>query len=170
MDQQKPPPINNVLRILNDQRKTGQFCDITIKLSNDFQIWAHFCVLAPQSDFIGDKYFLQKDMQFSIHNPLKIEIFNFNCEECLSDLLDLVYCEEVAIFGEHLEHMKNLTKMLSIHDTNILKSAISQPATIVSDDVSAILPTDEFKNSAIVPKDAAKFQVSTKQKKPYQYK
>lgn len=158
MEHPKPPP-NKVLRKLNDQRKTGQFCDITIKLNNDFQVWAHFCVLAPQSDFVGDKYFLQKDMQFSIHNPLKIEIFNFECEECLCDLMDLVYCsEEVAIFGEHVEHMKNLTKMLSIHDQNILKGAVAMATTVLDE-------------SSAAQKDL-KFQVKCKQRKStsYQYK
>lgn len=157
MEQPKALP-NKVLRILNDQRKTGQFCDITIKLSNDFQVWAHFCVLAPQSDFVGDKYFLQKDMQFSIHNPLKIEIFNYECEECLCDLMDLVYCnEEVVIFGEHEEHMKTLTKMLSIDDPNMLKGAVAMVTTVSSESVAH--------------KDI-KFQVKCTQRKStsYQYK
>lgn len=110
-------PQNKILKILNEQRKTGHFCDVIIKLSNDFQMFAHFCVIAPQSDFVGNKYFVQADMQFSIHNPLQIEVCNFDCEECLCDVLAFMYCEDVTIFGaEHEEHCKHLGKMLSIQE------------------------------------------------------
>lgn len=110
-------PQNKILKILNEQRKIGNFCDVIIKLSNDFQMFAHFCVIAPQSDFVGNKYFVQEDMQFSIHNPLQIEVCNFDCEECLSDVLAFMYCEDVTILGsEHEEHCKHLGKMLSIQE------------------------------------------------------
>lgn len=113
-----------ILKLLNEQRKIGQYCDVTIKLNNNIQQWAHFCIIAPQSDFIGNKYFQQEKMQFSIHNPLEIEICNFNCEECLNDVIDYLYCNDVTIFDEHAEHIDHLCKILCI--PNILKCSTTK--------------------------------------------
>ena len=121
---------NKIIKYLNDQRKTGQFCDIIIKLSNNFQVYGHFCVLAPQSDFVGNKYFTQETLQFSIHNPLKIEICNFDCDECLCDIVDFMYSENITIFGEHENHIKHLSKLLSVNDL-LAKTSEEKPNVIL---------------------------------------
>lgn len=151
---------DRILKILNSQRKSGRFCDITLKLNNDFQVWAHFCVLAPQSNFVGDNYFLQKDMQFSIHNPLKIEIFNFDCEECLCDIMDFVYGDEMTeqsiISGEHEDHIQHLCKILSLQEVlGRLAKKKGEPAI------------------QEIAKETVKFEVQDKQQKKsaiFQYK
>lgn len=113
---------NKILNILNEQRRTGQFCDVIIKLNTGFSMPCHFCVIASQSLFVGNKYFLQKDMQFSIHNPLTIEIYDFECEECLSYIIDFMYCsQDVTILGDHYEHIKLLIKILRIDNALELK-------------------------------------------------
>lgn len=134
-------PQNRILKILNEQRQTGQFCDVIIQLNNDFKVWAHFCVIAPQSDFIGNKYFVQEDMQFSIHNPMIIEVCAFACEECLRDVLDFMYCEDVTIFGaEHEDHVRHLGKLLSIQELN---KVLNRDADIATEPTMfAVAPAD----------------------------
>lgn len=106
-------------RILNEQRRTGQLCDVIIRLANGVQISGHFSVLAAQSDFVGSKYCLQKDLQFSIHYPLTIEVQQFECAECLGKTIDFMYSDdddEVAISedDEHASHVQHLARLLSI--------------------------------------------------------
>lgn len=137
------PPQNRILRQLNEQRLTGQFCDVRIRLNNpDFQVWAHFCVIAPQSDFVGNKYFQQQDMQFSIHNPLTIRVCRFECEECLCDVLAYMYGEDVTILGaEHEQHIRHLGKLLSIQElTNMLNRTVN----IGCEESAAIETTDDI--------------------------
>lgn len=137
------PPQDRILRQLNEQRLTGQFCDVRIRLNNpDFQVWAHFCVIAPQSDFVGSKYFQQQDMQFSIHNPLTIRVCRFECEECLCDVLAYMYGEDVTILGaEHEQHIRHLGKLLSIQElTKLLNRAA---VTAAADEPSVVVgPAD----------------------------
>lgn len=107
-------------RILNEQRRTGHLCDVIIRLANGVQISGHFSVLAAQSDFVGSKYFLQKDLQFSIHYPLTIEVQQFECAECLGKTIDFMYSDvddEVAIFedDDHASHIQHLARLLSIN-------------------------------------------------------
>lgn len=124
---------NKILNILNEQRRTGQFCDVIIKLNTGFSMPCHFCVIASQSLFVGNKYFLQKDMQFSIHNPLTIEIYNFECEECLSYIIDFMYCsQDVTIYGDHSEHIKLLIKILRIDNAQELKQLFSVESEAVN--------------------------------------
>ncbi len=132
-------PDNKILNILNEQRRTGQFCDVIIKLNTGFSMPCHFCVIASQSLFVGNKYFLQKDMQFSIHNPLTIEIYDFECEECLSYIIDFMYCSQdmQPILGDHYEHIKLLIKILRIDNALELKQFFAdvQPETVNTEDI-----------------------------------
>lgn len=113
---------DKILNILNEQRRTGQFCDVIIKLNSGYSVPCHFCIIASQSLFVGNKYFLQKDLQFSIHNPLKIEICNFDCEDCLGYVIDFMYCsQDFTFIGDHSEHIKLLIKILRIDDVPDLK-------------------------------------------------
>ena len=54
-------------------------------------------------------------MQFSIHNPLIIEIINFECKECLCYILDYFYSNgDLEFLEEHEEHVKHLVKLLVV--------------------------------------------------------
>lgn len=56
-------------------------------------------------------------MQFSIHNPLIIEIINFDCKDCLGFILDYLYSHRLAKYGdEHEDHLKHLIKLLIVHE------------------------------------------------------
>lgn len=108
---------NKLFNILNEQRKSGQFCDVIIKINSDIEMWAHFCVIASQSTFVGNKYFVkQNSMQFSVFNPLKIEILKFECQQCLSSLLDFIYTKKIVVEKDHEEHIKLLSKIMELHD------------------------------------------------------
>lgn len=108
---------NKLFNILNEQRKSGQFCDVIIKINSEIEMWAHFCVIAAQSTFVGNKYFVQQSsMQFSVFNPLKIEILNFECQQCLSLLLDFIYTKEIVVEKDHEEHIKLLSRIMELND------------------------------------------------------
>lgn len=115
---------NKILNYLNEQRKNGKFCDVIIKLENTFAIYAHFCIIAPQSTFIGGEHFLQDSWNFSIQNPLTIEIKNFECSECLEVMFDFFYSNDISISLEHQMHMKVLGNKLGAVDIlQILKDS-----------------------------------------------
>lgn len=114
------PLHSKVSNYLNNQRRNGQFCDLKIELENGESFaWGHFCVVGAQSEYIGGSQFLQKSLQFSIHNPLKVTIKNFTCSQCLDTILDFFYEDMVSIATEHAEHFKNLAKILAV--TEIMK-------------------------------------------------
>lgn len=116
---------NNILNNLNNQRKSGKFCDVIIKLHNEFSIHAHFCIVAQQSNFIGGEHFLQESWNFSIHNPLTIEILNFDCSDCLETMFEFFYSNDITISLDHKSHMKTLANMLGASDmSQILKSLL----------------------------------------------
>lgn len=108
-------PENRVSCLLNKQRKSGRFCDVIVKLNSEFQLCAHFCVLADQSNFIGNKYFTE-EAHFSTKNPLTIEIMNFSCQDCLCDMLDYLYANDIVVSAEHRAHLKGLSKILQVHE------------------------------------------------------
>lgn len=97
-----------------DQRRQGQFCDLILELESGDSIYGHFCVVAAQSRFIGGSHFQQKTLQFSIHNPLKVKIKNFQCTECLQTIGDFFYEDMVTIIKEHETHFKQLAKILVV--------------------------------------------------------
>uniref|UniRef100_W8BMM1 Uncharacterized protein n=1 Tax=Ceratitis capitata TaxID=7213 RepID=W8BMM1_CERCA len=72
------PLHSKVSNYLNNQRSSGQYCDLIIELESDvagddsIAEYGHFCVVGAQSRFIGGPQFLQKSFQFSIQNPLKM--------------------------------------------------------------------------------------------------
>ncbi|XP_055838246.1 gastrula zinc finger protein XlCGF26.1 [Episyrphus balteatus] len=107
---------SKVSKYLDDQRKTGTFCDLKIELQSGISAWGHFCVIGAQSEFIGGRHFLQKSLQFSIHNPLKIKIHNFSCTECLQTIIDFFYQDVVSINQDHEDHFKKLAKILSVKE------------------------------------------------------
>ncbi|XP_075152511.1 uncharacterized protein LOC142226401 [Haematobia irritans] len=108
------PLHSKVTNYLNDQRRQGQFCDLILELENGDSIFGHFCVVAAQSRFIGGPHFQQTNLHFSIHNPLKVQIKNFNCSECLQSIGDFFYEDMVTIVKEHIEHFKHLAKILVV--------------------------------------------------------
>lgn len=139
---------NKILNILNEQRRTGQFCDVIFKLNTGFSIPCHFCVIAPQSLFVGNKYFLQKDMQFSIHNPLTIEICDFECEECLSYIIDFMYCsQDVTLLGDHYEHIKLLIKILRIDNALELKQLFAVQSEAVNTPEEIVMKVKQRRNN-----------------------
>lgn len=110
------PLHSKVTNYLNDQRRQGQFCDLILELENGESIYGHFCVVAAQSRFIGGSHFQQKTLQFSIHNPLKVKIKNFQCTECLHTIGDFFYEDMVTIIKEHETHFKHLAKILAVSE------------------------------------------------------
>ncbi|KAM7353375.1 promyelocytic leukemia zinc finger isoform 2-T3 [Cochliomyia hominivorax] len=108
------PLHSKVTNYLNDQRRQGQFCDLILELESGDSIYGHYCVVAAQSRFIGGSHFQQKTLQFSIHNPLKVKIKNFQCSECLQTIGDFFYEDMVTIIKEHEEHFKQLAKILVV--------------------------------------------------------
>lgn len=149
---------NKILNYLNDQRKSGKFCDVIIKLHNEFSIRAHFCVVAPQSSFIGGDQFLQESCNFSIQNPLTIEILNFECNECLEVMFEFFYSNDISIMLEHKLHMKTLANMLGATDmSHILKNICddddheNENINNIHDDGKDITPT-AVENRILNPK------------------
>lgn len=109
------PLHSKVSNYLNNQRRTGQFCDLLLELDSDdapCTCSVHFCVVAAQSQLIGLKQ--QKQQQFSIHNPLKVTIRNFNCTLCLHTIVDFFYEDIVSVSKEHESHFRELAKILSV--------------------------------------------------------
>lgn len=97
-------------------------------------------VIAPQSGFVGNKYFIQEAMQFSIHNPLIIEIINFECKECLCYILDYFYSNaDLEFMEEHEEHVKHLVKLLGVPE---LASLFKEPQESVKETPK---PTYQYK-------------------------
>lgn len=107
---------NKLIEMLNDQRKNAKYCDLIIKLNNDYQVYSHYCVIAPQSDFVGNNYFLHNNLKFSINNPLIIEIQNFDCYYCLELMFDFLYSNDIILSQEHEEHFQSLSKKLGVGD------------------------------------------------------
>lgn len=108
------PLHSKVTNYLNDQRRQGQYCDLILELETGDSINGHFCVVAAQSRFIGGPHFQQKNLHFSIHNPLKVQIKNFSCSECLQTIGDFFYEDMVTIIKEHVQHFKDLAKILVV--------------------------------------------------------
>ncbi|XP_060666112.1 gastrula zinc finger protein xFG20-1 [Drosophila nasuta] len=109
------PLHSKVSNYLNNQRRTGQFCDLLLELDSDdanCTCSVHFCVVAAQSQLIGLKQ--QKQQQFSIHNPLKVTIRNFNCTICLHTIVDFFYEDIVSVSKEHESHFRELAKILEV--------------------------------------------------------
>lgn len=108
---------NKVLKNLNDQRINGEFCDVIFKLKNyEYKVYGHFCVIAPQSTFVGGKYFVNSatNVRFSMYHPLIIEIFDFTCNECLQMMFDYMYSKDIIIPKEHEAHFLLLSKILEV--------------------------------------------------------
>ncbi|XP_068150924.1 gastrula zinc finger protein XlCGF26.1 [Drosophila tropicalis] len=107
------PLHSKVSNYLNNQRRTGQFCDLLLELDSDESLAAaaHFCVVAAQSQLIGVN---QKQQQFSIHNPLKVTIRNFHCTQCLQTIVDFFYEDIVSVSKEHESHFRELAKILAV--------------------------------------------------------
>ncbi|EDW11269.1 zinc finger protein Xfin [Drosophila mojavensis] len=109
------PLHSKVSNYLNNQRRTGQFCDLQLELDSDdvsCTCSVHFCVVAAQSQLIGLNQ--QKQQQFSIQNPLKVTIRNFNCTVCLHTIVDFFYEDIVSVSKEHEAHFRELAKILSV--------------------------------------------------------
>ncbi|XP_037957212.1 zinc finger protein 724 [Teleopsis dalmanni] len=109
------PLHSKVSNYLNDQRRTGQYCDLIIALSDtEHFVFAHYCVVGAQSRYVGGPHLIQKLLQFSIHNPLKIIINDFKCAQCLQTMVDFFYEDIVSIATEHEMHFKTLANRLEV--------------------------------------------------------
>uniref|UniRef100_W8CC50 Zinc finger and SCAN domain-containing protein 2 n=2 Tax=Ceratitis capitata TaxID=7213 RepID=W8CC50_CERCA len=114
------PLHSKVSNYLNNQRSSGQYCDLIIELESDvagddsIAEYGHFCVVGAQSRFIGGPQFLQKSFQFSIHNPLKVTINNFSCAQCLHTMMEFFYEDVVSIAKDHEAHFKQLAGILAV--------------------------------------------------------
>ncbi|XP_067626017.1 zinc finger protein 85 [Eurosta solidaginis] len=119
------PLHSKVTNYLNNQRQTGQFCDLIIELEGDNEVndgntaFGHFCVVGAQSRFVGGPQFIQKSLQFSIHNRLKVTLNNFTCTQCLHTMMEFFYEDVVSIAKEHEPHFKQLAKILAV--TELMK-------------------------------------------------
>lgn len=114
------PLHSKVSNYLNNQRRSGQYCDLVIELEADtagddsIAQFGHFCVVGAQSRFIGGPQFIQKSLHFSIHNPLKVTINNFSCTQCLHTMMEFFYEDVVSIAKEHEPHFKQLARILAV--------------------------------------------------------
>ncbi|XP_030555810.1 gastrula zinc finger protein XlCGF46.1 [Drosophila novamexicana] len=137
------PLHSKVSNYLNNQRRTGQFCDLQLELDSDdasCTCSVHFCVVAAQSQLIGLKQ--QKQQQFSMQNPLKVTIRNFNCTVCLHTIVDFFYEDIVSVSKEHEAHFRELAKILSV--TELLNLYQIEQAS----DVTACLEPSAVKGDA----------------------
>jgi len=118
------PLHSKVSNYLNNQRRTGQFCDLLLELDSDdtLSLSVHFCVLAAQSQLINTN---QKQQQFSIHNPLKITIRDFSCSQCLHTIVDFFYEDIMSVSKEHEPHFRQLAQILAV--TELLNLYQLQP-------------------------------------------
>ncbi|KAH8377451.1 hypothetical protein KR093_005588 [Drosophila rubida] len=147
------PLHSKVSNYLNNQRRTGQFCDLLLELDSDdanSTCSVHFCVVAAQSQLIGLKQ--QKQQQFSIHNPLKVTIRNFNCTICLHTIVDFFYEDIVSVSKEHESHFRELAKILSVtellnlyqmEEVNEVNTCIEPNTTGAGDTEHFVVPTKE---------------------------
>ncbi|XP_053959819.1 zinc finger and BTB domain-containing protein 24 [Anastrepha ludens] len=129
------PLHSKVSNYLNNQRRSGQYCDLIIELELDTATddgiaeFGHFCVVGAQSRFIGGPQFIQKSLQFSIHNPLKVTINNFSCTRCLHTMMEFFYEDVVSIAKEHEPHFKQLAKILAVTELMKLFEMPEDPIT-----------------------------------------
>ncbi|XP_052851457.1 zinc finger protein 311 [Drosophila gunungcola] len=137
------PLHSKVSNYLNNQRRTGQFCDLLLELDSDdsLNLSVHFCVLAAQSQLINTN---QKQQQFSIHNPLKITIRNFSCTQCLHSIVDFFYEDMVSVSKEHMPHFRELAQILAV--TELLNLYQLQPLGEVKE-TSEIMASGEVEQN-----------------------
>lgn len=127
--------------LLNQQRRHGghgQYCDVVLQLlatttttgggDDDDEaphqrrrrttVPANFCVLAARSSFIGDRYFADGNVPFSVHNPLVVELTadGHQCAQCLRSAVDFVYDEPVPVElgSAHVQHLRDLAAILGL--------------------------------------------------------
>ncbi|XP_017049092.1 zinc finger protein OZF [Drosophila ficusphila] len=131
------PLHSKVSNYLNNQRRTGQFCDLLLELDSDdsLSLSVHFCVLAAQSQLINTN---QKQQQFSIHNPLKITIRNFSCTQCLHTIVDFFYEDIVSVSKDHEPHFRELAQILAV--TELLNLYQLQPSGEVKETLEDAAP------------------------------
>lgn len=117
----------------------GKYCDVLIQLRSEsstgdtlqatnannriISAAANFCVLAAHSTFIGDRFFLEGGVQFSIHKPLTIQLTGGAalCEECLRKAIDFVYDEpvELELGSGHAQHLRDLASTLGFEELRL---------------------------------------------------
>lgn len=97
-----------------------------------------------------------------------IEVCTFECEECLHDVLDFMYCEDVTIFGaDHEDHVRHLGKLLCIQELN---KVLNRDADIVTESTrSATAPTDNGVDKPDIILQVEGKQI-TKHRSSFQYK
>ncbi|KAL9930694.1 promyelocytic leukemia zinc finger isoform 1-T1 [Glossina fuscipes fuscipes] len=164
------PLHSKVTNYLNDQRRQGQFCDLILELESGDSIFGHFCVVAAQSRFIGGSHFLQKSLQFSIHNPLKVTIKNFNCSECLQTIGDFFYEDVVSIVKEHEPHFKQLAKILIVSEILKLFQIPEQMQQIVEISMEDFCKTSETDILSVKPSEESTNLITSNDKKQVQNK
>nr|XP_036222740.1 zinc finger protein 723 isoform X2 [Bactrocera oleae] len=164
------PLHSKVSNYLNNQRRSGQYCDLIIELELDVAgddanaEFGHFCVVGAQSRFIGGPQFIQKSLQFSIHNPLKVTINNFSCTQCLHTMMDFFYEDIISISKEHEPHFKQLAKILAVTELmNLFELPDELVPTVTGNNQAVIAQACETHNDTEV--DVKKGTVETETEK-----
>uniref|UniRef100_A0A034W6W5 Zinc finger and SCAN domain-containing protein 2 n=1 Tax=Bactrocera dorsalis TaxID=27457 RepID=A0A034W6W5_BACDO len=165
------PLHSKVSNYLNNQRRSGQYCDLIIELELDVAgddanaEFGHFCVVGAQSRFIGGPQFIQKSLQFSIHNPLKVTINNFSCTQCLHTMMDFFYEDIVSISKDHEPHFKQLAKILAVTELmNLFELPDELVPTVSGNNLAVISQECNVQNEAeiLVKKETVETETEKK--------
>lgn len=130
--------------MLNQQRRHGshgRHCDVVLQLlaggadpSTRTTVPGHFCVLASHSSFIGDRFFADGNVPFSVHNPLVVELTAdaHQCEQCLRAVVDFAYDEPVHVqLGTgHVQHLRDLAAILGLADLLAVLEALADDGAV----------------------------------------
>lgn len=168
---------SKLVSVLNDQRRTGHLCDVVIQLPNGSREWAHFCVLAAQCNLVRHQYVGPATMQFSMHQPLTIEVHQFDCAQCLEKAIDYIYADgdgretgagiADANTDEHGPSAQQIELLLSS-----IESLMEKGAPSVMEDTMSIAELHETDSTLIVrANDVDTIPEIIKPKtRPYQYR
>jgi len=100
---------------LLDQKRKGEFCDITLVMCGvDFPV--HSCVASSSSGYVRQELSSQDNKVMSPRividlSDQKEEMF---CRECAEKVVDFMYCCGIQVDLSHLHHINSLSKKLQI--------------------------------------------------------
>ncbi|XP_069060162.1 transcription regulator protein BACH1 isoform X2 [Pleurodeles waltl] len=99
----------SVLLRLNDQRKQGLFCDVTIQVE-DQSFQAHRSVLAACSDYFLTRIVNQHDADLVISLPEQVTVKGF------VPLLQFVYTAKLLLSKDNVSEVSKCAQLLGIHN------------------------------------------------------